>query len=638
MDAKLQKEENIMKYIKLQPNSKKPLNRKVFYNNLNELTDAAIVLDDDKDVVFIDFDNLEDNKGYEGRIINTIQRYYPSSLVVQTTRGYHLYYKTNRKLKQWTSKLINIGVRCDAKMGNAYAVIKQNGVVRTHWGELSFDNLTELPDILLPITSGQNNAENLCGLKDGDGRHDKLLSHLCRIRKNYDDVNIVEIANFINQVVFAEPLDVIEMQNILNSVMNYDIEPVNNTSQDTSKEKPTLIDVCKNISKKYDIHIANNQIYYFDNGKYNNDPVKFMELIYSEYEFYRTEYQEMLFQFKVLGKKEQQDNSIILLRNGAIVDGKYSQENKEFSSAYLDITFEENAYDEEVDKFFQFITNNENSTEKNDLRIVLEEMIGHCLMTKNFPHKIFLLIGNGANGKSTLMNVLFSMFGNLATNVPIKKLERDDYVARLTNKLVNISDDVDFSYIKSSQNIKTLASGDIVPARELYSRAYYFKNKATMIFSMNELVIFSDHTFGMERRLCILPFENRVKKADPSILDRLTTDNAKSYLLRLGLEGMKRIKENKGQISYSKTIEAIVKNYMAENDSVYSFIEYGNFIIDNQPFSTVYEEYSSYCNRSDFIPYKKNNFSRKLKTRGYMTKVKNLNGVPTRILVKELSN
>lgn len=627
-----------MKYIKLQPNSKKPLNRKVFYNNLNELTDAAIVLDDDKDVVFIDFDNLEDNKGYEGRIINTIQRYYPSSLVVQTTRGYHLYYKTNRKLKQWTSKLINIGVRCDAKMGNAYAVIKQNGVVRTHWGELSFDNLTELPDILLPITSGQNNAENLCGLKDGDGRHDKLLSHLCRIRKNYDDVNIVEIANFINQVVFAEPLDAIEMQNILNSVMNYDIEPVNNTSQDTSKEKPTLIDVCKNISKKYDIHIANNQIYYFDNGKYNNDPVKFMELIYSEYEFYRTEYQEMLFQFKVLGKKEQQDNSIILLRNGAIVDGKYSQENKEFSSAYLDITFEENAYDEEVDKFFQFITNNENSTEKNDLRIVLEEMIGHCLMTKNFPHKIFLLIGNGANGKSTLMNVLFSMFGNLATNVPIKKLERDDYVARLTNKLVNISDDVDFSYIKSSQNIKTLASGDIVPARELYSRAYYFKNKATMIFSMNELVIFSDHTFGMERRLCILPFENRVKKADPSILDRLTTDNAKSYLLRLGLEGMKRIKENKGQISYSKTIEAIVKNYMAENDSVYSFIEYGNFIIDNQPFSTVYEGYSSYCNRSDFIPYKKNNFSRKLKTRGYMTKVKNLNGVPTRILVKELSN
>ena len=35
---------------------------------------------------------------------------------------------------------------------------------------------------------------------------------------------------------------------------------------------------------------------------------------------------------------------------------------------------------------------------------------------------------------------------------------------------------------------------------------------------------------------------------------------------------MKRIINNKGQISYSKTVEAIVKNYMAENDSIYSLL------------------------------------------------------------------
>ena len=46
-------------------------------------------------------------------------------------------------------------------------------------------------------------------------------------------------------------------------------------------------------------------------------------------------------------------------------------------------------------------------------------------------------------------------------------------------------------------------------------------------------------------------FENKVKKADPSILDRLTSDNSKSYLLRLGLEGMKRIVNNKYQLTNS---------------------------------------------------------------------------------------
>ncbi len=629
-----------MEFVKLRQGTKICVNRHKLYSNLDELDDAGIVLDNEKGIVFVDFDNLEQNNRCEERIIKGILKEFPSSLVVTTPKGKHLYYKTDRKLKQWTRGFLTIGVQCDGKMGNAYAVIKQNGIVRDYKGELSFDNITPLPDILLPMYYGKE-INNLCGLRDGQGRHDKLLRHLCQVRLNYSDVDIEAIAKFINKYVFDEPMTKEGLQNVITSATEYDINSADiedGAIPNNSKNKSLIIDICKSIVKKYDIHIADNQIYYYENGKYDNNEKRLMEIIYDEYEFSKSEYDEILFQLRILGTKEQDKKSIILLRNGAIVNGVYISDNKEFSSSYLDINYDSDSYDNEVDKFLQFITNNENSTEKNDLRLVLEEMIGHCLMTKNFPHKIFLLIGNGANGKSTLINVLFSMFGDLATNVPIKKLERDDYVARLTNKLVNISDDVDFSYIKSSQNIKTLASGDIVPARELYSKAYYFRNKATMIFSMNELVIFSDHTFGMERRLCILPFENKVKKADPSILDRLTTDNAKSYLLRLGLEGMKRIKENKGQLSYSKTIENIVKNYMAENDSVYSFIEYGNFTIDNQPFSIVYEEYNNYCSRSDFTPYKKNNFSRKLKTKGYITKVKNLNGVPTRVIVKEMSN
>ena len=629
-----------MEYIKLKPGTKQPVNRHIFYKNMDELSDAAIVLDNYPEVIFIDFDNLDSNNGCEQRIISGILKEYPSSLTVTTSKGKHLYYKTDKKLKQWTRGFLNIGVQCDGKMGNAYAVIKQNGKVRNYQGELSLDNLTPLPDILLPMTIG-NNINNLCGLKDGEGRHDLLLKHLCQVRKNYDNVDIESIARFINKYVFAEPMKEEGLQNVIKSVNEYDIEAIDvddNAIPNNSISKQKLISICKSIVEKYNIHVADNQIYYQENGRFDNNEKRLMEIIYDEYEFSRGEYDEILFQLRILGTQEQQEKSIILLRNGALIDGIYCNDNKEFSSAYLDIIYDNNAYDDEVDKFLQFVTNNESSTEKNDLRIVLEEMIGHCLMTKNFPHKIFLLVGTGANGKSTLINMLFSMFGDLATNVPIKKLERDDYVARLTNKLVNISDDVDFNYIKSSQNIKTLASGDIVPARELYSKAYYFRNKATMIFTMNELVVFSDRTFGMERRLCILPFENKVKKTDPNIIDRLTTDNAKSYLLRLGLEGIKRIKENNGQLTESRTVAAIVKNYMTDNDSVYSFIEYGNCSINNTPYSIVYNEYTTYCSSNDFTPYRKNNFSRKLRTRGYITSVKNICGVPTRVLVKETGN
>ena len=145
-----------MEFIELIKGSKKPLNRHITYNSLDKLEDAAILLDNYEDVVFVDFDNLEVNKNCEERIIKGIQKEYPSSLVVNTTKGKHLYYKTDKRLKQWTRGFLNIGVQCDGKMGNAYAVIKQNGIIRKYEGQLSFDNLSSLPDILLPMKIGNN--------------------------------------------------------------------------------------------------------------------------------------------------------------------------------------------------------------------------------------------------------------------------------------------------------------------------------------------------------------------------------------------------------------------------------------------------------------------------------------------------
>ena len=211
-----------MEFLQLKPGTKQPINRRTFYKSLDELEDAAIVLDNENGVVFVDFDNLEDNKNCEERIIKGILETYPSSLVVTTTKGKHLYYKTNRKLKQWNRGFLNIGVQCDGKIGNAYAVIKQNGIVRDYKGELSFDNLTPLPDILLPMYYGKE-INNLCGLKDGQGRHNKLLRHLCQIRVNYNDVDIEAIAKFINKYVFDEPMTKESLQNVITSAMEYDI-------------------------------------------------------------------------------------------------------------------------------------------------------------------------------------------------------------------------------------------------------------------------------------------------------------------------------------------------------------------------------------------------------------------------------
>ena len=401
-------------------------------------------------------------------------------------------------------------------------------------------------------------------------------------------------------------------------------------------QKHFIIRICEDYVKDCKLYIVNDQIFYKDGRRYSNDPEGLARLLYRYYKYTKSEYDEIIFQITKLATKYNETNmDVILLSNGGFLNYEFIKGFNIFCPYYIDVDYDENAYDEYVDSFLQTITCNENSKEKNDLRLVLEEVIGHCLMTKNFPSKMFILLGTGANGKSTFMNMLFNLFGDLAVNVPINKLDRDDYVARLTNKLVNISDDVDFDYIKSSQNLKTLASGDNIVARELYQKAYNFKNKATLIFSLNEMVLFADNSFGLQRRLCIIPFLHNIKDPNPSYIDLLTSDNAKKYLLKLGYEGLQRIISNGNKITESQQINDLVNNYIFDTNSALSFIEkeYKDDL-DGKIFSNVYQEYENYCTIAGYDPYSKNKFSRILTSRGYTSEVNYIGDKPVRCITK----
>src|SRR5690606_8205134 len=88
----------------------------------------------------------------------------------------------------------------------------------------------------------------------------------------------------------------------------------------------------------------------------------------------------------------------------------------EFTPFNLDVAYIEDAYDEHVDSFLEFVTKG-----RKDLRIVLEEMFGHILMTHSFPHKAFFLTGeSGSNGKSTLLEMLNAFVGELGHTLSLE--------------------------------------------------------------------------------------------------------------------------------------------------------------------------------------------------------------------------
>ena len=283
--------------------------------------------------------------------------------------------------------------------------------------------------------------------------------------------------------------------------------------------------------------------------------------------------------------------------------------------------YDPDAYDKTVDDFLDFL-----SSDKKDLRNVIEEMLGHILMTVGFPHKVFFLVGSsGANGKSTFLEMLNSFIGDLGLNLALEQFNDQTSVMELEGKLVNVGDDIDAGYMEKSMNFKTLASGNTIMVRPIYSKPYKLKNKATLVFTANEMPTFKDKSGGIARRVVVIPCENKVKKADPKIDEKLSTDQAKSYLLNIALNAMERINNNGGQLSSSETVAKVTEEYFVESDTILGFINQGP-IDENMTTKAVYEEYLRFCEESGVKPYSQTKFTQRMKSLGYEKKERRMMG------------
>lgn len=609
----------MLKFLELNDDKQPVTTFDTTYTSLNKLRNAGLLLNNK--VVVIDFDN--DNKN-EREIINYFKSHYPT-LTVETSRGTHFYYSkpADVLIKNGADKITVGGFQVDYKTGTkSYAIVKTKGKERKRSGDLTLKDLPVLPIEMYPLAK----AKNITGLAEGDGRNSSLFYHLRLIREQKPSVDINTIATFINDVILAEKLPQKELSTLLTSVSELEI---NNSGQYNGDSKD-MIAFAEFIAKELDIKIYNGSLYFKDGLNYSKDKIKLNKAINKHLKLRRSQMTELEAQLYIYAELiDNKTNFLIKLRNGVIVEDNVVDYDCGFTPFYLDVSYDSNAYDKNVDDFINFIC-----CSRKDMRIVLEEILGHILLVNKFPHKIFFLTGSGANGKSTFVEMITKWTGELSSHVDIANFDDGTSLASLIGKIVNVADDVDAIYLEKSKNLKTMASGNTVGARAIYSQPITLKNTATLIFTANEPPVFKDKSDGIGRRLVIVPFENKVKQRIYNLDELLSTDNAKSYLLNLALAGVKRIYDNKLEMSSSETIEQATKQYYLDNDSVLAYLnDYP--AIDNNPVTTVYEAYEEYCEDSNLKAVSRTKFSRRLSSLGYTIKVVKMLGKTTRIVTKD---
>jgi len=260
--------------------------------------------------------------------------------------------------------------------------------------------------------------------------------------------------------------------------------------------------------------------------------------------------------------------------------------------------------------------------------VTILEFIASALLRESIRlEKIIMLVGDGANGKSTLLELITRFLGDAnVSNTSIHDLIYNRFAkAGLDGKLANIFNDLSDKELAHLGTLKALVSGDKIRAEHKGKNAFEFRSFAKMIFACNQLPDVREDTDAIFRRFIIIEFNQKfltvpkdedsdlVKKANPDILAKLTTDEELSGLLNIVLKIGMNLKKI-GHYSYEQSTGQIRQGWREKSDTIQAFINTHLKVEQGiAPRSSVYSRYVTYCTTNKIIPKNNTQFNILLK-------------------------
>lgn len=267
-------------------------------------------------------------------------------------------------------------------------------------------------------------------------------------------------------------------------------------------------------------------------------------------------------------------NGFLSIKNSNIMFTRHSAESFKEGFLYcLPFSYDANAKAPNFDQFLSDIC-----LEREDLKLQIMEYLGYCLSNDDiWIHKAMILKGEGANGKSVLLEVIKSMIGQGAYSIlSLKQLQDVESRAQLIGAIANIADETPKDSLFDAEEFKKLVSGGEFEYRILYKGKGMARNRAKFIFSANNELHISDKSSGVLRRLIVIPmdanFDHKIgpvtKEPDPFIIDKLKEEQA--GILNLCLNAYLKAKERR-DFTVSKASEDVLKEFSEGSNPIRAY-------------------------------------------------------------------
>ena len=223
----------------------------------------------------------------------------------------------------------------------------------------------------------------------------------------------------------------------------------------------------------------------------------------------------------------------------------------------------------------------------------------------------------------------------------LSELDERFSVATMAGKLANIGDDISDEFLqgRSTAIFKKIVSGNQVKAEYKGQDAFFYAPYVKLLFSANDIPRMKDKTGAVLRRLVIIPFNATFNKDDPDydpfITWKLKDETVMKYLIRLGVEGLKRVLTNNA-FSESEKVTNELRDYEIQNNPIMLFLQERDISeIENQPSKDVHKAYRVFCLENGYMEMTLSNFSKEINKRlGLVVKRVRINGKLCGIYVK----
>lgn len=543
--------------------------------------------------IVIDIDCLEKSK-----IEKIISLFNIGTQIVWTKRGAHFYFKKPESFRHISKKVCPLGFEIEYKhIKNTVATtIKQNGELRLIENEGIRE---ELPEIFY----SRKRLDSLLGLDESEGRNNRLFAHRMKI---HEIPNWQSILRFINNHVFATPLPEEEFQTISRDVK---IEAKTNNEPE----------IAAALMQKYKVVVYLGKVYFMQQGRYINDDEKLIRLIFEEVGAVKTRYiKEVLHQMECRAAIIDPSTVFdIKLQNGILRKGRFIPiDYQEFTPYTIDIPYDDDAEAVQiVDDYINQLTDGEY-----EYRQRLLEIMAHTLIVdkefKRMLAKFFIFVGNGGEGKGTLLLIIRKILGQKnCSGLSIKQMTDERYFSTLENKLCNLGDDVEDQAIDHEQMkvIKNISTCDFVAARNLFEQSREVELTLSLIFTSNHILKSFEKGEAYRRRVDWLPIFNKPKIKDKNFISKVTTEKALKYWMKLIVEAYERLYKNEGFTESPKVAEFNQKYHEMNNNCIEFLQDFKqeHFIGKRSP--ETYAEYETWAEDNGLNIHSKKLFQESMK-------------------------